>query len=103
MADTVVIRYEMKPETADENQKLIEQVFAELAETTPDGLRYTGLRLDDGVTFIHIVVTEGGVNPLAESAAFGAFQERFAERVGMKPVRAGATVIGAYNFQLGGS
>ncbi|GAB3885241.1 hypothetical protein GCM10029964_047580 [Kibdelosporangium lantanae] len=103
MADVVVIRYEMKPETADENQKLIEQVFAELAEKTPAGLRYTGLRLDDGVTFMHIVVTEGGPNPLTELQSFKAFQERFGERIGVKPVRAGATVVGAYNFQLDAS
>lgn len=96
MADVVVIRYQMRPETADENQMLIEQVFAELAASQPAGLRYTALRLDDGVTFIHVAVTEGDAKPLTRLKAFEAFQEGFAERVGTKPERAAASVIGSY-------
>ena len=34
---TVVVRYRTKPEHADENQRLVEAVFAELAATTPAG------------------------------------------------------------------
>ena len=39
MSVTKVVRYRTKPEHADENARLIEGVFAELAELEPDGLR----------------------------------------------------------------
>ena len=44
MAVTIV-RYRTRPERADENQALIEQVFAELRATAPAGLRYASFRL----------------------------------------------------------
>ena len=48
---TVVVRYETKPERADENQRLVEKVYAELAERGPDNFRYITFRLEDGVSF----------------------------------------------------
>jgi hypothetical protein len=33
---TIVVRYETEPDRADENQRLVEEVFAELAERRPD-------------------------------------------------------------------
>jgi hypothetical protein len=36
---TTVVRYQVKPERADENQQLIEAVFAELEECAPEGSR----------------------------------------------------------------
>jgi len=41
---TRVIRYRTQPDRADENQKLVEAVFAELAEHQPAGVRYACLR-----------------------------------------------------------
>ena len=37
---TIVVRYQTKPERADENQRLIEAVFAELDERKPKGFTY---------------------------------------------------------------
>jgi hypothetical protein len=34
---TTVVRYQAKPEMADENQRLVEAVFDELAEREPEG------------------------------------------------------------------
>ena len=50
---TVVVRYRPRPEEADNNQRLVEAVFAELADKDPGGVRYATLRLADG-TFVHI-------------------------------------------------
>ena len=50
---TTVVRYRTKPEHADENQRLVEGVFAELAATKPAGLTYATYRLADG-TFVHV-------------------------------------------------
>ena len=53
---TTVVRYQAKPERAAENQRLIEAVFAELDERQPEGFTYKVFRLDDGVSFIHVVI-----------------------------------------------
>src|SRR4051794_1608618 len=97
---TVVVRYETKPERADENQQLIEKVFAELADRKPDGLRYATFRLADGVTFVHVatVETADGTNPLEQVAAFAKFQEEIAPRCAVLPSVQPATPIGNYGF-----
>lgn len=89
---SAVIRYQTKPEAADENQRLIEKVFAELATGAPAGLSYSSFRLADGVTFVHVVDGEG----LSELAAFQDFQRTVADRVATGPDREQATLIGSY-------
>ena len=46
------VRYRTKPEQADENARLIGQVFEELRAKAPQDVRYLSLRLADG-TFVH--------------------------------------------------
>ena len=72
-------------------------MFAELAATNPDGLRYATLRLGDG-TFVHIAEVEGEGNPLNEIGAFAAFLDGVADRCepGLGPNPQPATVVGAY-------
>ena len=67
-----VVRYETKPDRADENQALIEKVFAALANDGPAGLRYASFRLADGVSFVHVasVSTDDGTNPLTATPVF---------------------------------
>jgi len=95
---TTVVRYQTKPDRADENQRLIEKVFAELAESAPEGLRYTSFRLVDGVTFVHVshVTTADGSNPLTQTAAFREFTSAIADRCDVPPVALEATVVGSY-------
>jgi hypothetical protein len=96
MPVTKVIRYRTKPEHADENARLIREVFAELAVSRPEGLRYTAFRLDDGVSFVHVAAVDGQANPLNESDAFARFQAGIADRCAEGPVPADATVVGSY-------
>ncbi|WP_329049119.1 hypothetical protein OG738_40855 [Amycolatopsis sp. NBC_01488] len=104
MRDVTIVRYQTHPETAEENQRLIEQVMAELNNRDPGGIRYTSFRLDDGVTFVHVVVNEDDSDPLSRSAAFTTFQTGFSERhVSATRTRNTATVIGSYNFFAHGS
>ena len=97
---TVIVRYETKPERADENQKLIEQVFEALAQQAPAGLRYATFRLSDGVSFVHIasVETADGSNPLAELPAFADFQAEIADRCAVQPAVRDATLVGSYRL-----
>jgi|SRR5579859_8041515 len=99
---TTVVRYHPKPERADENQKLVEDVYEELAATNPAGLTYTTLRLADG-TFIHIAHIEGEGNPLNNVAAFGAFLKNIGDRCepGEGPNPQSAAVVGAYTSSAG--
>ena len=101
-----VIRYQTKPECAEENQQLIERVFAELDEMGAEGFSYASFRLDDGVSFVHVVVEDGGAYAavsLAAVPAFQAFQAGIAERCEEQPVAAGATLIGAHLMLRGAS
>jgi len=98
---TVIVRYETNPDRADENQRLVENVFAELAERQPDNFRYAALRLEDGVSFVHIVIeTDDGSNsiPLTDIAAFREFQREITDRCAVQPVPSGATIVGSHGF-----
>ena len=91
-----VVRYTTRPEAAGENEKLIKAVFAQLAERLPEGLRYVAIRLDDGVSFIHVAVLENDHNPLAALPAFGDFTSAISERCTDGPAPVNGTVVGSY-------
>jgi hypothetical protein len=96
MARAVVVQYQTRSDAADRNQELIEQVFAELNARDPGGLRYTAVRLADRVSFVHVAVFDGDVDPFGESIAFMAFQDGLGDRLLGLPVVAQASVIGSY-------
>jgi hypothetical protein len=60
---TTVLRYQAKPERAEENQQLIEAVFAELDKGELDGFTYKVFRLEDGVSFIHVWIEHDIAGP----------------------------------------
>ncbi len=95
MSDAIVVRYRTKPEAADENQRLVEAVFAELAAVRPDGLSYTTCRLADGVSFVHVAHGEGR-QQLGKLAAFQEFQREIDARTEEGPDAVAATVVGTY-------
>lgn len=98
MTVTKVIRYKTQPERADENERLIQGVFSELANDNPEGLHYAAFRLDDGVSFVHVVTLDGDTNPLTASAAFAEFQSGINDRCAEGPIPADATLIGSYRL-----
>ena len=96
----VVVRYKVKPERVEENERLIGHVYEELAESAPEGLRYATFRLDDGVSFVHIasIDTADGSNPLRGIAAFAEFGRDIAERCDEPPVAQDSQLVGSYGF-----
>jgi hypothetical protein len=98
MTTTKVVRYTTRPEAADENARLVAAVFAELAETRPDGLRYATIRLDDGASFLHVAQISVEENPLSSSPAFAAFQAEIGARVIERPDARDATIVGSYQL-----
>jgi hypothetical protein len=94
------VRYTVKAGRGDENQALIEQVFAALAQQAPPGLRYSAFRLDDGVTFVHVVSQDSADagEALRALPAFQTFRAGLVERCAVAPVRTPLTEIGYYDF-----
>ena len=83
---------------ADENQRLVEAVFDELAELEPEGFTYKVFRLEDGVSFIHVVIEHDVDDPdsLQAMPAFQAFVSNIAQRCDVPPMASGATIVGGY-------
>ena len=96
----VLVRYTVKADRSEENENYIRKVFDDLLETRPGGLRYASFKLEDGVSFVHLasIETDDGSNPLSQSAAFKAFQERIKERCEKPPVAVDLHEIGSYNL-----
>jgi len=98
MKNTIVVSYTLKPEALEEHVTLIDGVFAELAATAPSDVEYQVLRLNDGVSFVHISTsaTADGSNPLPTLASFQAFSAGLSERVATPPAPGPANVVGQY-------
>lgn len=93
-----IVRYRVKPEYAAHNEELVREVYGELHRTTPDGIHYATFVLDDGVSFVHVASFEhdDGGNPLANVAAFRAFQENIGERCDEAPHAVPMREVGSY-------
>ena len=85
-----VIRYQIKPEHREENQRLIEGVFQEIHAKRPTDTRYLVLALPDG-TFIH--VAEGEISTLESHRAF---RTGINDRCTVTPTTVEATIVGEY-------
>ncbi|MCW2844866.1 MAG: hypothetical protein JWN22_2782 [Nocardioides sp.] len=96
MSLTRVIRYVTRPECAEENTRLVAAVFADLDALKPEGLQYKSFRLEDGLTFVHVVTMTGQGNPLLASEAFRAFSSTVADRCTEGPLVLEATTLGDY-------
>jgi len=99
MQKRLVTRYATQStEAADENQRRVEGVFAELATAQPENVSYLVLRLADD-SFLHVSFHDHGddeVNPIASTAAFAHFQQDHADRREGNVNQQTATLVGAY-------
>ena len=99
MQKRLVTRYATQsPEAADENQRRVEAVFAELAAARPDNVSYLVLRLADD-SFVHVSFHDHGddePNPISSTAAFAHFQQDHADRRKGDVDQQTATLVGAY-------
>jgi hypothetical protein len=95
----VMVRYKVKPDRVKENEELVRAVYRELRHTEPAGLRYATFKLDDGVSFVHLAVSEGDAGgPLSEVKAFQEFQRNIEDRTDEAPVVTGIEEIGSYRL-----
>ena len=95
----LVTRYQAAPgEAADENQRRIERVFAELEEAAPGNVTYIVLRLPDD-SFLHVSFHAHGhddPNPITGLAAFKHFGDDHASRREGGVNQQEASLVGAY-------
>jgi hypothetical protein len=100
----LVTRYaSSSTEAADENQRRIEGVFAELADNAPDNVSYIVLRLQDD-SFLHLSFHAHGhddPNPIASLPAFQHFQDGHATRRDGGVDQQQAILVGAYAAAVG--
>jgi hypothetical protein len=100
----LVTRYQAASgDAADENQRRVEAVFAELAEAKPDDVSYIVLRLPDN-SFVHLSFHAHGhddPNPITGLAAFKHFGDDHASRRTGGVDQQEAQVVGAYIRQIG--
>lgn len=76
----VMVRCRFKPDRVAENEARVRDVYEELEQTTPEGLRQAAFVLEDGVSFVHFASVEGETNPLPQTAAFKRFQAELGDR-----------------------
>lgn len=98
-----MVRYTLMPGRAAENERLVAAVFEALHRERPPGLRYATFRLEDGLSFVHLVSYESGPgdagdNPLIALPAFEAFVAGARDRCATPPVSVELTEIGSYGF-----
>ena len=95
----VMVRYKVKPDQVATNEEFVRAVFDELHRTKPDGFRYATFKLDDGVSFAHIVAeTDDKGNSLADVKAFAKFREGIRDRCDEPPVATELQEVGSYGF-----
>jgi hypothetical protein len=93
-----MVSYKVKKARVEEHEALIRAVFAELAETAPEGIRYAAYRKPDGVSFVHVALIEAKKNPLDAIAAFKAFTAKIGERCDEPPEALELVEVGAFGF-----
>jgi hypothetical protein len=92
-----LVRYQARPDQADENQRLSAAVFGELQEKAPAGLHYAVFRLPDD-TFVHLASLEDGATPLSALETFRAFSGGVRERCVTPPEVAQPIIVGNYGM-----
>lgn len=95
-----MVTYTVKADRAGENVRLVQDVFAQLAQETPEGLRYTTFKKDDGVSFVHLAIieTEDGKSPVAALTSFKKFTQDIAARCEVPPKAVTLEIIGNYRL-----
>jgi hypothetical protein len=98
----VMVRYKVKPDRVEENEALVRAVYEELHQLAPPGFRYATYKLDDGVTFMHLAVTEaeaeGDGRVLPTLRAFQKFREGLEDRTDEGPVATELDPIGSFRL-----
>lgn len=104
MQKRLVTRYTTRStEDADENQRRVEAVFADLDDSKPDNVSYLVLRLADD-SFVHVSFhdhRDDEPNPISSTPAFARFQDGHESRRQGTVDQQSAQLVGAYIAAIG--
>jgi hypothetical protein len=92
-----IVRYKVRPDRIDENQRLVRAVFSELAQASTEGLHYAAIADGEG-NFFHIVRAEDGTESPTDLASFERFRSGIGERCLVLPESSEFTIVG--NFRM---
>jgi hypothetical protein len=99
MQKRLVTRYKMRSKAdADENQRRVEAVFADLKASSPGNVSYLVFRLADD-SFVHVSFhdhRDDEANPISSTPAFARFQEGHDARRDGGVDQQAATLVGSY-------
>lgn len=95
----VIVQYKVKPDHVAMNLELVRRVYEELHRSNPAGLRYATFQQEDGLSFLHLAISEDeGAGPLPGLAAFKKFHTGLAERCDEAPQVARLLEVGAFRL-----
>jgi quinol monooxygenase YgiN len=91
------ITYRIKADSQEQHEQLLSDLFAELDQTQPGGLRYEVYRLDDGLSYLHFVFLDKQAHgPLQRPQALKAFHAGLRDRCEGEQERRELTPVGAF-------
>ncbi len=93
----VMIRYKVKPDHVERELELLRAVYEELESTQPDGLRYATFQLEDEVSFVEFVVTDGP-GRFSQLESFRTYRATLEERCEEPPVVIELHEVGSFRF-----
>lgn len=93
-----MVRYTVKPDQVEHNDELVRAVIAELQRMQPAGLRYAAFKLDDGVSFVHLMWSDGqhARSSLRAVETLRTFHSGIRDRCEQAPVRTTLSEIGSF-------
>lgn len=80
-----MIRYTVRREELATHLEQVREVYADLERLRPDGLAYATYQLEDEVSFLEVLSSEAGPDPLTASAAFREFRSTLDARCQQMP------------------
>ncbi len=95
-----MVRYKIKADRVVENEQYLQKVFEQLQREQTPGMRYVTFKLDDGVSFVHIVELDSpdGSNPAATLESFKAYTAEIQDRCEEPPVFTELEKVGSYKL-----
>ncbi len=95
-----MVRYKLKPGCVEENERLSKRVYEALKRQGPRSLHYATFKLEDGLSFVHIVSYDNGEDNsiLTGLPEFKEFTADIRERCDEMPVNVELAEVGSYRF-----
>jgi hypothetical protein len=96
----MIIQYRVKAGRAEENEAAVRRVFDELRREAPPGLRYATFKLEDELTFVHLVSVETADerSPLQSLESFKSFTANVRDRCDEMPINRRLFEVGSYRL-----